>query len=132
LQEIPPWPGLNRFKSVNSTGEFADGTKYEDFSKVFIQMFELRLKNYDLNNKFQVIVFASQHILNATDSEEGFCLLRLIRSYLELDMFASLTLQTESTIAAGREELVRFEGILRVCRFSLSQIFLPCYLLMIL
>ena len=34
LQKIPHWPGLNNFCSLGSTGEFADGTKFEDLSKV--------------------------------------------------------------------------------------------------
>lgn len=34
LTGIPPWSGLNHFKSLSSTGEFADGTKFEDLSKV--------------------------------------------------------------------------------------------------
>lgn len=31
---VPRWPGLNHFSSVIKTGEFADGSKYEDMSKV--------------------------------------------------------------------------------------------------
>jgi hypothetical protein len=34
LQGIPRWPDLYHFRSLNSTGEFADGTKFEDLSKV--------------------------------------------------------------------------------------------------
>jgi hypothetical protein len=34
LQGISHWPGLNNFRSLHSTGEFADGTKFEDLSKV--------------------------------------------------------------------------------------------------
>jgi len=44
-------------------------------------------------------------------------LLKLIRSYLELDMFSSLTVQTELTIAAGEAELLQFEEVLHV-RFN--------------
>jgi hypothetical protein len=31
---IPPWSGLNHFELLSSTGKFADGTKFEDLSKV--------------------------------------------------------------------------------------------------
>ncbi|KAF8956124.1 hypothetical protein BDZ97DRAFT_1907300 [Flammula alnicola] len=92
LQKIPPWSGLNHFKSLASTGELADGKKFEDFSKV--------------------IIFASHHVLSEDVSEDGFLLLRLIRSYLELNMFAGLTVQTETTIAAGRAEMKVFETLL--------------------
>lgn len=34
LSKIPPWSGLNHFESLAATGEFADGTKFEDLSKV--------------------------------------------------------------------------------------------------
>ena len=34
LNEMPCWPGLNHFKSLGSMGQFADGTKFEDRSKV--------------------------------------------------------------------------------------------------
>jgi len=34
LNEMPRWPGLNHFKSLGSMGQFADGTKFEDHSKV--------------------------------------------------------------------------------------------------
>lgn len=36
-----------------------------------------------------------------------------MRSYLELDMFTSLTLQTETTLRLGQEELIRFEQRLK-------------------
>ena len=59
-------------------------------------------------------MFASQHVLTPEFSAEGFVLLKLIRSYLELDMFASLTVQTDDTLAAGLEELLNFEKVLHV------------------
>ncbi|KDR67396.1 hypothetical protein GALMADRAFT_232065 [Galerina marginata CBS 339.88] len=92
LNNMPRWPGLNHFKSLGSMGQFADGTKFEDHSKV--------------------IIFASQHVLTPERSPDGFSLLKLIRSYLELDMFSSLTLQTESTLEMGRQELLTFETLL--------------------
>jgi hypothetical protein len=42
LQGMPRWPGLNHFRSLGSTGEFADGTKFEDLSKACnLSSFEL-------------------------------------------------------------------------------------------
>jgi hypothetical protein len=40
--------------------------------------------------------------------------LRILRSYLELDMFASLTVHTEVTLAAGREELQKYSDLIKV------------------
>jgi hypothetical protein len=45
--------------------------------------------------------------------------LRIIRSYLELDMFASLTVHTEVTIYAGREELQQYGDLIKVLFNSL-------------
>ena len=64
----------------------------------------------------QVILFAAQHVLQENgDSKRGYILTKLIRSYLELDMSAGLTVHTESTISAGEAELETFGKTLRVC-----------------
>ncbi|CAA7269458.1 unnamed protein product [Cyclocybe aegerita] len=74
-------------------GEFADRGKYEDISKV--------------------IIFASHNILSPEITPQGYALLKLMQSYLELDMFMSLKLHTETTIARGREELLIFNNLLQ-------------------
>jgi hypothetical protein len=61
----------------------------------------------------KVVLYASYNIIS--ESEEGYLLLKLFWSYLELDMYASLTVHTESTISAGRAELLTFESLLHVC-----------------
>jgi hypothetical protein len=48
--------------------------------------------------------------------------LRIIRSYLELDMFAYLTIHTEVTLSAGREELQRYGDLIKVLFNSLFRI----------
>ncbi|KAH9486000.1 hypothetical protein JR316_0000063 [Psilocybe cubensis] len=94
LQSIPPWPSLNHFDALNKTGEMSDGRKFEHLSKV--------------------IIFAAQHVLTAEASPRGYLLLRLIRSYLNLRMFASLTLQTETSISNGRKYLEIFSKTLQL------------------
>ncbi|KAF9565919.1 hypothetical protein CPC08DRAFT_629091 [Agrocybe pediades] len=89
LKNMPRWPGLNHYDALSKTGEFADGTKFEDLSKV--------------------IIHASLHMYSEERCKEGFALLRLIQSYLDLDMFSSLTMQTEATILRGREALRTFQ-----------------------
>jgi hypothetical protein len=59
-------------------------------------------------------MFSSHNLLTGETSPAGFILLRLLRSYLELDMFSSLSVQTESTLAAGKTELGKFERIAKV------------------
>ncbi|PPQ74821.1 hypothetical protein CVT26_005455 [Gymnopilus dilepis] len=92
LQEMPRWSGLTHFRTLLTIGEISDGSKIEDLSKV--------------------IIYAALHILPAEISKRGFALLKLIQSFSELNMFSSLTVQTESTIATGRSELLRFEECL--------------------
>ncbi|KAF9044107.1 hypothetical protein BJ165DRAFT_1594751 [Panaeolus papilionaceus] len=92
LTEIPPWPGLNRFSSIHSTGEMSDGSKFEDFGKI--------------------IIYASLGCITPEVSQRGFRLLKLVRSYQELDQFTSLTLQSESTLKRGWDELKTFESAL--------------------
>lgn len=112
LDAIPRWSGLNHFDSLASTSQFADGTKLEDLSKVSQLTTSCVI---GLKRGFQVIIFACIDVF--TDSrtpEAGFVLLKLIHSYLELDMFASLTRQTEHTIAQGEAELKLFYRLLKV------------------
>jgi len=60
-------------------------------------------------------MFSSHNLLTEDISPAGFILLQILRSYLELDMFSSLSVQTESTLAAGKKELENFEQIVKVC-----------------
>ncbi|KAF9045535.1 hypothetical protein BJ165DRAFT_1415498 [Panaeolus papilionaceus] len=92
LMGIPPWRGLNRFTSIHSTGEMSDGSKFEDFGKV--------------------IIYAALGCITPDVSTRGFTLLKLIRSYQELDQFTGLTLQSERTLREGWEELKTFESLL--------------------
>jgi len=63
---------------------------------------------------FQIVIYGAQNILTKETSPEGYLVLKIIRSYLELDMYASLTLHTETTLAAGREELQRYSDLIKV------------------
>lgn len=58
-------------------------------------------------------------------TDEGFLLLRLMRSYLELDMYTSLIVHTESTLAAGRAELLAFEELLHVTTSFYFYMYVP-------
>jgi hypothetical protein len=62
------------------------------------------------------------HVFTPTSSPRGYLLLRLIRVYLELDMCASLTTHTETTLEAGEAELRNFEALVKVFDFCLSTI----------
>ncbi|KAJ7265150.1 hypothetical protein C8J57DRAFT_1622209 [Mycena rebaudengoi] len=83
LLELPP------LKSVTNI-TFNDGSKHEDIAKT--------------------MVYAAHNVL--TD-KLGLLLLQAVRSYVELDMYASLKLHTTGTIAAGRRELQKFGDLMK-------------------
>lgn len=121
IAEIPRWSGLTHFGSLMKTSDFTDGRKYEDISKVCHNMVNHSLaRHLDLNLNstwFKVIIYGSHNVLDASTSPEGYQLLILMRSYLELDMYASLTMHTEATLVKGQEELVTFDKALQVLLF---------------
>lgn len=63
---------------------------------------------------FKLIVFSSHNVLNEDRTPRGYCLLKLLRSYLELDMLSSLTLHTDTTILVLAQELLTFGALLDV------------------
>ncbi|KAL7278666.1 hypothetical protein ACG7TL_007667 [Trametes sanguinea] len=78
---IPRWSGLIHFNEVMGLS-FTDGGKYEHISKN--------------------ILFASHNIMTKTASAVGYQLLCLIRQYLEMDMYAGLSVHTTWTLQDGR------------------------------
>ncbi|KAJ7468650.1 hypothetical protein FB451DRAFT_1340298 [Mycena latifolia] len=83
-QTFPRWRDLSHFNSVMSI-TFNDATKHEDVCKVML--------------------LATHHLL--TD-EVDLALLKVVRSFQELNMYVTLKLHTADTIGAGREELLNF------------------------
>ncbi|KAG1840639.1 hypothetical protein F4604DRAFT_1598758 [Suillus subluteus] len=88
---LPRWPDLTHFSSVIAV-DFTDGTVLGDLSKM--------------------IVFAAQDIFTSSRCKLGHLLLRCIRHYIEFDIYASLEVHTEHTIAAGRLAVQKFSEIM--------------------
>ncbi|KAG2146329.1 hypothetical protein DEU56DRAFT_870107 [Suillus clintonianus] len=86
---FPRWRNLNHFDRVTNI-TYSDGNKLRDISKQ--------------------VLYAAQNILTHTEDEAGYVLLQCIASYLHIDMYISLEVQTESTIAAGRAEVFEFQN----------------------
>ncbi|KAG1776116.1 hypothetical protein EV702DRAFT_1180116 [Suillus placidus] len=82
------WHNLNHFDRVTNI-TYSDGNKLRDISKQ--------------------ILYTAQNILTRTDDEAGYALLRCIASYLHIDMYISLDVHTESTIEAGKAEVLQFQ-----------------------
>ncbi|KAG1883635.1 hypothetical protein F4604DRAFT_1920145 [Suillus subluteus] len=85
------WRILNHFDCVTNI-YFTDGNKFQDTSKQ--------------------IVYAAQNVLTRVEDEAGYALLKCIVSYLHIDMYVSLDVHTESTLAAGEAEILVFQELL--------------------
>ena len=53
-------------------------------------------------------------MLTRREDEAGYALLKCIASYLHIDMYVSLDVHTERTIAAGEAEILVFQKCLDV------------------
>ncbi|KAG2160107.1 uncharacterized protein EDB93DRAFT_1237319 [Suillus bovinus] len=88
---MPRWRNINHFKHVMDIS-FSDGSKYEDISKL--------------------IVFAAHDIIDRGTHTLPYLLLRCIREYVNIDMYAALEVHTSETIAAGRLAITEFTQLL--------------------
>ena len=61
-----------------------------------------------------MVIYATHNIITKSNCPNGYLLLKVLRSYVNLDMYASLEVHTASTIVAGRKELLRFSRLLKV------------------
>jgi hypothetical protein len=59
-------------------------------------------------------LFVLHNILDETSDPAGYLLLKCVRSYSELNMYAAMEVHTEDTIAAGRRELLKYDTLLKV------------------
>jgi hypothetical protein len=60
------------------------------------------------------VIYAAHTVLLKDESPLGYLLLRCLRSYIVLDMYAALEVHTTETIAAGRAEVLRFSALMNV------------------
>ncbi|KAG1749387.1 hypothetical protein EDD22DRAFT_981848 [Suillus occidentalis] len=91
-EAFPRWRNLKHLAHVMSIS-FADGSVYEDISKM--------------------VVYAAHAILTEDDSPLGYLLLRCIRHFLEVDAYAALEVHTTETISAGRHAVQAFSTYLQ-------------------
>lgn len=67
-----------------------------------------------------MLIFTTHNVLTERDSPLGYLMLRCLRSYLNLDMWISMEVQTEDTLAAGHQELLRFSALIEVEAFGIQ------------
>ncbi|KAJ8701072.1 hypothetical protein PTI98_004035 [Pleurotus ostreatus] len=92
MMAFPRWSRLGHFKAI-TTLSFNDGSKSEDISKC--------------------ILFAAHNILTRQVDHAGYILLKCMRHYINLRMYASLQVHTSETISAGREEVKQLSLLLQ-------------------
>ncbi|KAK0497932.1 hypothetical protein EDD18DRAFT_1104432 [Armillaria luteobubalina] len=80
LQAFPSWKDLYHFKQGFMNVTFTNGRKYEALSK---------------------LIFIAHAIFMAANDPIGYILLQALRVYMELDVYASLTLHTSDTLQDG-------------------------------
>jgi hypothetical protein len=62
-----------------------------------------------------MIIYATHDVLTETDCPLGYFLLRCVRLYLEMDMYAALEVHTANTIEEGRHTVQAFTSLMKVC-----------------
>ncbi|KAF9470013.1 hypothetical protein BDZ94DRAFT_1329905 [Collybia nuda] len=84
------WPKIQNH--IEELVHFSDAKKYEDILKM--------------------LIFVSHNVLTEKASPLGYLMLRCLQSYLNLDMWVSMEIQTEDTLEAGHQELLRFSRLI--------------------
>ncbi|KAI5993201.1 hypothetical protein EDD15DRAFT_2388095 [Pisolithus albus] len=92
VANFPRWRFLTHFKNVINV-TFSDGNKMRDVAKV--------------------IFYALLNVFTKTATPEGYCLLRVLASYLQLDTLIGLDVHTERTIGMINTELLEFDNALK-------------------
>ncbi|KAG1846280.1 hypothetical protein F4604DRAFT_1884179 [Suillus subluteus] len=92
---LPRWSNLTHFSKVVGV-DFNDSSHHEDISKMAI--------------------FAAQRILRRSQSKLRYLLLRCIRHYIDLDIYAGFEVHTEDSIVAGRQALRDFSALMDISK----------------
>jgi len=61
-----------------------------------------------------MIIYAAHNIVTVQSCPLGYWLLRCIRLYLEVDMYAALEVHTSDTISEGRHTVKAFSALMKV------------------
>ncbi|KAG1773661.1 hypothetical protein EV702DRAFT_1181089 [Suillus placidus] len=92
FENFPCWQNLKHPNQVVGV-TFTDSSVHEDISKM--------------------IIYATHDILTKNDCPLGYLLLRCVRLYLEMDMYAALEVHTTNTIEEGRHTVQAFTALMK-------------------
>ncbi|KAF9019316.1 hypothetical protein BDP27DRAFT_1439933 [Rhodocollybia butyracea] len=93
VSEMPRWPGLNHFNTVTNVS-FNDGSKLEDIAKASIFLFAA-------HDQFP-------------NDKAAFQLLKCLRAYLDMTMYAGLDLHLESTLEKLKDAILKLDKEVKV------------------
>ena len=110
VNAVPRWSKLSHFSAIIAV-KFADGTKFEDIS-VVCAFATVLLQFVYWESWLQIILPSCYSIM--LDNQQGYILLKCIRRYNILDLYASLQTHTEETLHAYRAGLGRFSDAIKV------------------
>ncbi|KAG2746427.1 hypothetical protein P692DRAFT_20739914 [Suillus brevipes Sb2] len=96
FEDFPRWRNLRHPNQVIGV-TFTDSSVHEDISKM--------------------IIYATHNVLTETDCPLGYFLLRCVRLYLEMDMYAALEVHTANTIEEGRHTVQAFTALMKNWNF---------------
>ena len=71
---------------------------------------------HDIYLNLQILLYIGYNTLNKYDSPEGYALLRLLRSYNNLNILLSFEVQTTWTLSLIQCETAKFANSLKVCK----------------
>ncbi|KAF4599037.1 hypothetical protein EYR40_006126 [Pleurotus pulmonarius] len=103
---IPRWRNLHHFESVSNI-TFNDGSKNQDISKL--------------------ILFTSYNILTKNVDKTGYLLLRCLRAYINMRMYAGMQVHTDATIAAGRLAVQAFSALIKNWNFPKNHLYVHLF-----
>ncbi|KAF4583960.1 hypothetical protein EYR40_002458 [Pleurotus pulmonarius] len=103
---IPRWRNLHHFETVSNIA-FNDASKNHDISKL--------------------ILFASYNILTKNVDATGYLLLRCLRAYINMRMYAGMQVHTNDTIAAGRLAVEAFSVLMKNWNFPKNHLYVHLF-----
>ncbi|KAF9059913.1 hypothetical protein BDP27DRAFT_1495856, partial [Rhodocollybia butyracea] len=91
---FPRWRNLHHFESSVMRSSFNDGSKHDDISRLFL--------------------FAAYSVTTEKENKAGYTLLKVMRKYINMIMYADLNVHTSDTMTAGRDSIEDFISTLQV------------------
>ncbi|KAF9060741.1 hypothetical protein BDP27DRAFT_1452568 [Rhodocollybia butyracea] len=94
FKHFPRWRNLHHFGTGVMKNSFNDGSKHHDISKLFL--------------------FGAHNVVPETKNKAGYTLLKVMRKYINVIMYAGLDVHTTDTMILGRDSITSFVKTLKI------------------